>query len=120
MTYAKAAIFHRGNAITIMRARSNFNRAITRGFIRLFLPADAILHTSPCYLFSALYLQRFVQSASTGMVASEKEYRKSENHNYKIDSNKHIGMSSNFHESVHNPIDIIIIVVVEIKYLFKM
>lgn len=82
MTYAKAAIFHRGNAITIMRARSNFNRAITRGFIRLFLPADAILHTSPRYLFSALYLQRFVQSASTGMIVSQKEYGKSEDHNY--------------------------------------
>jgi len=82
MTYAKAAIFHRGNAITIMRARSNFNRAITRGFIRLFLPADAILHTR--YLFSALYLQRFVQSASIGIAVSEKEYKKSKNHNYII------------------------------------
>lgn len=89
MTYAKAAIFHRGNAITIMRARSNFNRAITRGFIRLILPADAILHTSPRYLFSALYLQRFVQFASAEMAVSGKEYGKSKVHYYKIDFNKH-------------------------------
>lgn len=120
MTYAKAAIFHRGNAITIMRARSNFNRAITRGFIRLFLPADAILHTSPRYLFSALCLQRFVQSASIGVVTSEKEYRKSENHNYKIDSNKYTETSSTFREYfiAHKSIKIITIIV-EIKYLFK-
>lgn len=82
MTYAKAAIFHRGNAITIMRARSNFNRAITRGFIRLFLPADAILHTTPRYLFFALYLQQFVQSAPAGMLVSEKEYGEKGKENY--------------------------------------
>lgn len=63
MTYAGAAIFHRGNAITIMRERSNFNRAIMRRFIRLFLPADTILHVSRRYLFSASRLQRFVRSA---------------------------------------------------------
>lgn len=69
----------------------------------------------PHYICNDSYNPRLQEAES-----SEKEHRKSENHNCKIDSNKHIGMSSNFHEFVHNPIEIVIVVVIEIKYLFKM